>query len=90
MGTTVNMTCTYDVSKLFSPNLYERPNNENIFYELFIQDYNGDLIDVPVLITGLTKGATQPNVNTDTSLWQFVRRFFVYDTISGLSKRTPA
>jgi hypothetical protein len=33
-----------------STNKYDHPSNENIFYELYLQDYNGDLIDVPVLI----------------------------------------
>ena len=31
-------------------NIYERPSNENMFYELYLKDYNDDLIDVPLLI----------------------------------------
>jgi hypothetical protein len=50
IGTTVQLNCTYDVSKLFSKSKYDRPENENVFYELYLQDYNGDMIDVPVLI----------------------------------------
>jgi len=61
IGTTVQLSCTYDVAKLFSANEFDHPANENIFYELYLQDYNGDLIDVPVLINTLTKGSSKPN-----------------------------
>ena len=50
-GTTIQKSCTFDVGKLTSSNPYDHPSNENIFYEMFIVDYNGNLIDVPVLIT---------------------------------------
>ncbi len=49
-GTTMSNTCQFDMSHLTSKNLFERPSNANIFYELFLIDFNGDLIDVPVLI----------------------------------------
>jgi len=32
---------------------YVTPRSANRFYELFLVDYNGDLIDVPVLITNI-------------------------------------
>eukprot|EP00351_Strombidinopsis_sp_SopsisLIS2011_P002495 CAMPEP_0116870894 /NCGR_PEP_ID=MMETSP0463-20121206/1010_1 /TAXON_ID=181622 /ORGANISM="Strombidinopsis sp, Strain SopsisLIS2011" /LENGTH=70 /DNA_ID=CAMNT_0004508303 /DNA_START=1008 /DNA_END=1220 /DNA_ORIENTATION=- len=50
IGTTVEFGCTFDLAKLTSENKYDHPTNENIFYDLFLVDYNGDLIDVPVLI----------------------------------------
>ena len=50
IGTTVRIECTYDLSNLNSPNVYEVPRNANRFYELFLIDYNGNFIDVPVLI----------------------------------------
>jgi hypothetical protein len=52
-GTTIENSCTFDVSKLTSTSTYDHPEQQNIFYELYIQDYNGDLIDVPVLITNM-------------------------------------
>ena len=45
------------------------PRNTNIFYDLFLVDANEDLIDVPVRING------EPNL---------YRRFFIFDTLSGL------
>lgn len=57
-----------------------------MFFDLFILDSNGNLIDVPVLVTNLVD-ANNKNVNSggisDTS--RLVRRFFVYDTISGIT-----
>jgi len=49
-GTTIENSCTFDLSSLTSSSAYDHPANQNMFYELYIQDYNGDLIDVPVLI----------------------------------------
>lgn len=48
-GTTTNQECNYDLSKLVSTNSL-KPNNVNIFYELFLVDSNGNLIDVPIMI----------------------------------------
>ena len=50
-GTTIDKSCTFDLSKLTSSSIFDHPTNENVFYELYIKDYNGDLIDVPVLVT---------------------------------------
>lgn len=61
-GTTIENDCTFDLSRLTSLNEYDHPKNENMFYELYIQDYNGDLIDVPVLIRNLyDKNGQTPN-----------------------------
>lgn len=49
-GTTIENSCTFDLSRLTSSNAYDHPPEQNIFYELYLQDYNGDLLDVPVLI----------------------------------------
>lgn len=52
-GTTIVNSCTFDLSRLTSLNEYDHPRNENMFYEPYIQDYNGNLIDVPVLIRNI-------------------------------------
>jgi ribonucleotide reductase alpha subunit len=39
-GTSLTNECQLDVLKLISPNQHERPNNENLFYELYLEDYN--------------------------------------------------
>ena len=51
IGTTLKNECSFDLSKLVSKT--EQPNNVNMFYEMFLVDYNGDLIDVPVKINQL-------------------------------------
>lgn len=56
IGTTVQISCTYDLSKLVSSNIYEVPRKANRFYELYLEDYNGHMIDIPALIA---------NVNSD-------------------------
>jgi hypothetical protein len=52
-GTTIKNTCTFDLSRLVSSSPFDHPSNENIFYELYMVDYNGDLIDVPVLVQNM-------------------------------------
>ena len=65
----MEISCKYDLEKLFSSNTFDHPRNENIFYELYLEDYNGDLIDIPVLITSLQKGVATPNAKEDSSKW---------------------
>ena len=60
--------------------------NINVFFELFLVDYNGDLIDVPVLINNFVDaGLTYPNrESTDLADFRFVRRFFLYENVSAI------
>ena len=53
MGRTVKISCEFNMKKLFSQNEFDQFRNANFIYELFLVDYNGDLIDIPVLITNL-------------------------------------
>lgn len=62
IGTTVNIGCSFDLSKLLSPIAEDLPKTTNIFYDLFLEDFNGDLIDVPILIDNLKNG-DNPNQN---------------------------
>ena len=48
LGTVLEKKCSFDLSKLTDNSLL--PKNANIFYEMYLVDYNGDLIDVPVKI----------------------------------------
>lgn len=52
---------------------------------MFLVDYNGDFIDIPVLITNI-QGTTgdRPNQSSDQSKWVLTRRFFMFDTLSGI------
>lgn len=86
IGTTVEFSCTYDLSGLVSLNKFEVPRKANRFYELFLVDYNGDLIDVPVKIENvISPTGDEPNMEEDMSQWILTRRFFMFDTISGIS-----
>lgn len=45
-----------------SSNEFELPRRANRFYELFLVDYNGNLVDVPVLISNInSKAGDFPN-----------------------------
>lgn len=81
-GITIQTSCTFDLTNLLGNNI---PQTANKFFELFIVDVNGNLIDVPIKVLGLidSSGAT-PNTGTDMSKYILVRRFFIFDTISGI------
>ena len=85
-GTTIVNSCTFDVSNLISPNIYDNPKNQNFFYEMYIQDFNGDLIDVPVNIRNFNdlNGNNPNSEDSPSSGYRLVRRFFIYDTQSGI------
>ena len=55
---------------------------------MYIQDSNGNLIDVPVKITNfIDKNGNTPNTGeTFSDSWRFTRRFVIYDTISGIDQ----
>jgi len=60
IGVTVSMKCDYDLSKL--TDAFGRPAEENFFYDLFIEDYDKTLIDIPILIKNFKDGdSSYPN-----------------------------
>ena len=81
-GVTIVDECTFDISTLIGDNV---PESANKFYELFIEDANGDLVDVPVKIDNYVDDAGDtPNAERVVENWKFARRFFIYDTVSGI------
>ena len=78
IGTTVDISCTIDLGKLVSTSSWDHFRNENMFFDLFLKDYDGVITDIPVLITNLDN-----NSNEDRTKWQMGRRFFLFDTVSG-------
>ena len=67
---------------------YQVPSNANMFYEMFLVDSDGTLVDVPVLIQNYqdSQGNT-PNADSSIGNYgkvQLVRRFFIFDTKSGV------
>ena len=85
-GSTYQNSCKIDLQSLIEDQSEERERKANIFYELFLEDYNGDLIDVPVLLRNyIDENGNQPNAEgLDQSGWRLTRRFFFYDTVSGI------
>lgn len=76
-GTNVDVTCSLDLSVYVT-------STETIFYELYLVDLNNTLVDVPVLIKDFVDtSGSKPNKNSDESNWKLVRRFFIYDNVSG-------
>ena len=58
----------------------------NLFYELYLVDYNGNLVDIPILIDNIIgPQGDSPNQGTVSSAWILTRRFFLFDTISGIT-----
>lgn len=73
-----------------------------VFYELYLKDSDGSFVDIPVKIVNLKDSKTFlhysfwnkfclesgnfPNTNEELSTTEFTRRFFIFDTISGITK----
>jgi meckelin len=82
-GKSVKSKCEISVSKLINSNL--QPNNTDVFYDLWYVDSNGDYLDVPVKINNyIDSSGGRPNESSDKKNWKLTRRFFIYDTQSGL------
>jgi hypothetical protein len=79
----------------------DQKKDANTFFEVFLEDSDGTLIDIPVIITNWDSGKKQtddinksfPNKDHDLikDEWRMVRRFVTIDTISGIedSKQEP-
>lgn len=91
-GSSIDQSCTFDLSRLTSSSAFDHPASMNIFYELYLVDYNGDLIDVPVLVNNMQdKVGNRPNLDSSSGNengWRLVRRFFIFDTKSGVEGGT--
>lgn len=60
-----------------------------MFYELYLEDYNGNLIDIPALISNIVSDTGDtPNGQDDSSRWILTRRFFIFDTVSGINDQS--
>ena len=85
IGVTLRYLCKFDLSKLITDNVFERPKEANYFYELYLIDWDDSLIDVPILIENAGSDAGGfPNREPDMSKWILTRRFFMFDTLSGI------
>ena len=87
IGVTQHFFCNFDLKQLIAKNKWDRPRVENYFYELYLRDYNDELIDVPVLIENTaSETGGYPNQNSDKTRWILTRRFFMFDTVSAIKQ----
>lgn len=89
--------CEFDLDSLMK-GAGEEPEAANVLFELFLKDDKGNLIDVPVLIknyrlSGGGEGtASAPNTAAPTpgeignSAWELRRRFFIFDSVTGIEE----
>ena len=88
----MDIDCSYDLSNLVSPNAFDRPRLANYFFELYLVDYQDTLVDVPVLINVVDNtdaaivGQNYPPNPSQMGQWALKRRFFLFDTISGITE----
>lgn len=54
---------------------------------MYLVDYNGDLIDVPVKIQNYQLSGEYINRSKFLNDWALMRRFFIYDTLSGVEDK---
>jgi hypothetical protein len=80
IGTTMKKDCKFDLTKLANHQVI----NANIFYEMFLLDYDGTMHQVPVKITNYQE-AELDNSSKDMNKWMLVKRFFVADSYGGIS-----
>ena len=78
-GATVKKSCQYDLRRLSSNNPYDLPETSEYLYELFLENSDGSLIDVPVAVQNV-----ELNSSPNDAAWTLTRRFFITDTISGI------
>jgi len=77
-----NNTCNFYLDDLTEESSLHA--SANIFFELFLQDNNGNLIDVPALVRNYNNSGSVPN-SGPIDQWKLTRRFVVYDTLSGIT-----
>lgn len=76
-GTNMIYNCELDLEPYLS-------YSETVFYDLYLVDNGDALLEVPILIKNFkdTSG-DNPNESSSRSDWRLVRRFYIYDNISG-------
>ena len=80
-GDSIKNGCYIDLNSLVDR------KNKMFFYELFLKDpsNNGNLLDVPVMIDNIfNSNFGKTNNETALSSWILVRRFTLFDNLSGL------
>lgn len=77
-GTNLIYDCSLDIETLIT-------SPETVFYELFMKDITDEWLEIPVLIRNLVNSDNdEPNSGNSEGDWQLVRRFYLYDNVSGI------
>ena len=87
-GVVSQVSCQIHLEDLSTQSNTFMPLSANDFFELFLEDANKNLVDVPVLITNFRdKDGNTPNEGgIDYQSSRLVHRFFMFDTISGIKQ----
>ena len=87
-GAITENECEFYLEDLVTDDPSKLPEDANVLYELYLEDSQGRLIDVPVLVRQyMQTGETYPNNGTAVvPEWKLVRRFIIVDTMSGSVK----
>lgn len=76
-GTNVIYKCQLDLTKYIDA-------DETVFYDPYLIDDDGTMIDVPVLFRDYRdQNNDSPNTGSSSGDWRLTRRFFLYDNVSG-------
>jgi meckelin len=77
-GTNVVIDCSLDLEPYLT-------YSETVFYDLYLVDEDDALRAVPILVRNLQDASgTELNSGETMKDWQLVRRFFIYDNVSGV------
>lgn len=87
--TSFQIFCEIDLYNYFQSQLLISNQKRTMeFYEIFLKDYSkeGELIDIPILISNIINKSYpgQLNNSTDINDWILTRRFFIQDSISSI------
>ena len=85
-GVVSEVSCDIELSQLaVKLDSLQLSSEANTFFELYLSDYEGNLIDVPVLMETFQDSEEEfPNLKFDIDKNRLVHRFFLFDTISGI------
>ena len=84
-GIVTESRCNLELFDLINNSSDNLPLTANAFFELYLEDANGRLIDVPVVISNFRDiDGDSPNAKLDYETSRMTHRFFIYDTISGI------
>lgn len=87
-GVVTENKCEFELFDLIDNNSDNLPLIANSFFELYLEDANKNLIDVPVLIKNFRDiDGDSPNESFNYASSRMTHRFFIYDTISGIQNR---